>query len=112
MLTGAERDHINRKITTVEHAALMRRTIRLTCPLCQHTRLFDAVGLWWHCQHGGWGQQLADVARRFYCESCWRTRCSSQRARYIVTDEKPDDGKQFDYPPESVWKKLVSRYRS
>jgi hypothetical protein len=111
VLTEAERDHTNRKITTITHAALMRRTIRVVCPCCQRYRLFDAIGLWNLAKSKGWGERLGQVAAHLYCRRCWRDRRCCIRGRLYVTDEEPE-GPQFAYPAESEWKRLVSRFRT
>ncbi|MDQ1158907.1 hypothetical protein QE385_003234 [Sphingomonas sp. SORGH_AS 950] len=110
VLSGAERDHLNRKIATLTHAALMRRTLKLTCTTCQRARLLDTVPLWWLWSRKGWDDRLAKAARRFYCAPCWHGRYHAARPRYAITDAAPA-GQQFPYPPELEWKRLVSRFR-
>lgn len=107
----AGRDHINREIMTLTHAALMRRAIRLTCPLCKRSRVLDAVPLWWKWSRKGWDDYLPKVVRRLYCQQCWCRRFSSVRPIWKVSDEAPT-GPQGAYPPESEWKRFTSRYRS
>lgn len=113
MADDPDRDHLNRKLRTLTHCALYRKTIRLACANqdCGHERLFDAVPLWWlfHCQ--GWDDRLPGAVRHFYCSRCWKSRRWILRPGYRVTADAPT-GTQFKYPPESEWKRLISRYRS
>lgn len=56
---------------------------------------------------------LYDMPQRFYCSVCRRERGQKVRGPHVaVTEEQPDKGKQFPYPDERTWKRLVSRYRS
>lgn len=110
MLSIAERDHLNRKIRTLTHAALMRRTLKLICPSCRHERLLDTVPLWWMFLGRGWDDELPGAARHFYCDACWRGGRRAVRPRYQLTDATPA-GPQFQYPPEREWKRLTRRFR-
>jgi hypothetical protein len=113
MSVDPARDHLNRKLRTIMHCALYRKTLKLVCANdgCGHFRLLDAVPLWWlyHCR--SWEDRLPGAVRHFYCSRCWQAQRWILRPRYLVTDEQPA-GDQFEYPPESEWKRLVSRYRS
>ena len=111
VMQQADRDHLNRKIVTITHAALMRKTIKLTCPTCKRERLLDAVTLWWLYLKRGWDDRLPKAIRHFYCHPCWHLRCHAARPFFEIIDKTPE-GEQFPYPPESEWKRLVSRYRS
>ncbi|WP_454882624.1 hypothetical protein [Sphingomonas oryzagri] len=108
-----DRDHLNRKLRTITHCALYRKTLKLVCANedCGHVRLLDAVPLWWLFNSQGWDDRLPGAVRHFYCSRCWKGRRWVLRPRYLVTADTPT-GEQFTYPPESEWKRLVSRYRS
>lgn len=110
VLTLAERDHLNRKIVTITHAAIMRRTLKLTCPLCQRERLLDTVPLWWLFFRHGWDDHLPKAATRFVCIACWRHSKSLVRPRYAITDTAPQ-GEQFPYPSDREWARFVRRRR-
>lgn len=105
-----DRTHIGRRLACLEHCALHRRTIRLTCPRCGAERRFDAVALWWLFHRKGWNDRLPDAGRRFRC-----TRCDGAghlpRPAVAITREPPD-AEQPPYPDERTWRRLVSRYRS
>ncbi|WP_267414278.1 hypothetical protein [Sphingomonas sp. GC_Shp_4] len=42
---GDELTHVGQKLRTLQHCALHRRTIKLTCTACERERRFDAVAL-------------------------------------------------------------------
>lgn len=108
-----DRDHIGRRLDSLVQCALHQRTIRLACRECPNVRLLDAMPLWYLFERRGWSGVLNDVPRRFYCQCCWQGRCRRvTRPDLIVCRDRPDNGKQFDYPDERTWKRLVSRYRS
>lgn len=109
----ADRDHLNRKLRSLMHCALYRKTLELVCPNtdCGHNRLLDAVPLWWLFSRRGWDDRLPCAIRHFYCSKCWRARRWILRPRYRITADNPA-GDQFAYPPEHEWKRLVARYRS
>jgi hypothetical protein len=105
------RDHVNRTIRTIELAALMRRTIMLSCSRCRHQRLLDARALWWLFHQRRWADGLPIATERFYCAACWRRDHKRYRPGYQITDETPV-GDQFPEPDEREWKRLVARFRS
>jgi hypothetical protein len=104
-------DHVNRTIRTIEHAALMRRTFRLSCSNCRHDRALDAVPLWWLFYRRRWADGLPEAIRRFYCAACRKRTGTLHRPRFRITEDRPI-GDQFPYPPEHEWKRLVARFRS
>lgn len=109
---SGELDHLGRKFPSVEHCALHRRTIKLTCRTCGHVRKFDAVAIWAMFRRRQWAGELEKVPKRFYCGTCWQQHFRrSGVPRMEITDEQPE-GPQPPYPDEREWKKLVSRYRS
>jgi hypothetical protein len=108
---GDDLDHAERRLRTLQHCALHRRTIRLTCPICGHVRSFDAVALWWMYERRGWDDALPGAYRRMYCTACKSKRDAVVRPRAEITRDRPDD-RQPPYPDEATWKRLVSRYRS
>lgn len=103
--------HIGERLRCLEHCALHRRTIKLTCPSCGHVRLLDAVALWWMFKHRGWNDALPGAYRRLYCDACLVTDGRKHRPVAEITREQPD-ASQPPYPNERDWKRLVSRYRS
>ncbi len=107
---GAEYDHVGRRLRTLEHCALHKRTLRLICPRCGHARVLDAVCLWWMFTRRGWDDGLAAAAARLRCSGC-KARGTVVRPRILVGREAPT-GDPLPYPDEATWKKLVSRYRS
>jgi len=111
VIQQADRDHLNRKITTITQAALMRKALKLTCPTCKRERLLDSVTLWWLYLKRGWDDRLPKAIRHFYCQPCWHTRFSAVRPQFEITDAAPT-GEQFPSPDKREWKRLVSRYRS
>ena len=106
-----ERDHIGRTLRTIEHCALHRRTLRLTCPRCRSVRVLDAVALWWLFHRRGWPDDLASAARRFVCSACRESGQLPPAPAIAVSRDQPN-GPQPPYPDEREWKRLVSRYRS
>ena len=111
MASSAERDHLNRKLGCLEHCALHRRTIKVTCPECQRVVRFDAVALWYLFFRKRWNDAYPACMRRFYCQECRTNSGQIIRPRFEITEERPDP-KQPQYPDQSTWRKLVSRYRS
>ena len=114
MTSEAHLDHTNRRIPTVEYAALMRRSFHLRCPRCAYDRLLDAVPLWWLFYKKGWNDQLpAAITRRFYCGRCCPARGEGPKVRpkFNLSEAIPT-GPQLPYPDEREWKRLVSRTRS
>lgn len=107
------RDHLNRKLRTITHLALYRRTLRLVCAnqSCGHYRLLDPIPLWWMFSRLGWDDRLGRALGKFYCSKCWRAHRWVLRPRGFISEEPPT-GAQFAYPPESEWKRLIRRYRS
>jgi RNase P subunit RPR2 len=94
----------------LQHCALYRRTIVLTCPSCQRVRRFDAVALWWLFESRRQDDTIPLVFRRFYCVTCVKDG-QRIRPRWAITEDRPDE-QQPPYPPERVWKRVVARYRS
>ena len=107
----AEYDHVNRKLRTLQHCALYRRTIRLICPGCRRERRFDAVALWWMFERRGWNDRLPSAYGRLYCDACLVKAGRKIRPQAEITREQPD-AHQPPYHDETTWKRLVSRYRS
>ncbi len=107
---SADRDHLNRQLRGLLHCALHRRTIRLSCPVCQRIRCFDAVALWWFFERRHEDDAIPQVFGRFYCAVCRRTG-QIVRPRWAITEEPPDSD-QPPYPSEQIWKRQISRYRS
>ncbi|MBB4617267.1 hypothetical protein [Sphingomonas abaci] len=108
--SGADHDHIGRRLRTLEECALHKRTLRLTCPACGHVRVLDAVALWWLFQRRGWDGTLGLVGRRLCCSAC-RAAGQVRRPRLAIGRDPPT-GAALPYPDAATWKRLVSRYRS
>ena len=112
MASAPDRDHLGRKLDTLVHCALHRRTLKLSCLHCPHVRLLDAVPVWYLFDRKGWSGLMWDVPKRFFCSRCMTERLRKVRGpRVQVTDERPGK-EQFPYPDERTWKRLISRYRS
>ena len=111
MTRGDDLTHVGQRLTCLQHCALHRRTIKLTCPSCGHVRRLDAVALWWLFTKHGWNDRLPSAYGRLYCDACLVTRGRKFRPAAEITREKPD-AVQPPYPEERDWKRLVSRYRS
>lgn len=108
--TDQGHDHIGRRLRTLEQCALHKRTLRLSCPRCDHRSVLDAVCLWWLFNRRGWDDGLNAVAIRLRCARC-RDRGTTTRPR-ITVGREPPTGEPLPYPDEATWKRLVSRYRS
>ena len=106
-----DRTHVGQRLGCLEHCALHRRTIKLTCPACGHVRRLDAVALWWLYERRGWSDALPGAYARLYCAACRANGGRKVRPRTEITREPPD-AEQGPYPDERTWKRLVSRYRS
>ena len=114
MADGDGLDHANRKLVTLQHCALHRRTITLTCPQCGRVRLIDAVPLWWLFERRGWDDRLPGFHRRLYCSVCRGSPGGPGlrvRPHFQITRDAPEPT-HLPYPEERVWKRVVSRYRS
>ncbi|WP_267395389.1 MULTISPECIES: hypothetical protein [unclassified Sphingomonas] len=111
MAPGDELTHVGQRLRTLQHCALHRRTIKLTCSACQRERRFDAVALWWMYECKGWNDRLPGALRRLYCEACRASAGKVVRPEVEITREQPDE-KRPPYPDQRTWRKLVSRYRS
>lgn len=107
---SAEYDHVGRRLRTLEHCALYKRTLRLTCPRCGHVRVIDAVCLWWMFNRRGWDDGLPAAAVRLRCAAC-KERGAVTRPLIAVGRDAPT-GPALPYPDQATWRKLVSRYRS
>jgi hypothetical protein len=107
-------DHTNRRIDSLVMCALHRRTLRLSCRSCPHVRLLDAVPVWFLFERKGWSGFIQEVPARFYCAACLRDAARKvTRPRLVITnDAAPPPTREWPYPDERVWKRLVSRYRS
>lgn len=103
-------DHAGRAFRTLEHCALLRKTVRLTCRRCGHVSLFDAVQLWWRFYGRGWDDRLTEVPAHMACSGCPK---AAQPLQIViaVTDERPEQ-RNMPYPSEREWKRVVSRFRS
>lgn len=112
MADGAWLTHTNRKILSLEMAALHRRTLPLTCQVCPHFRLFEAMPVWWLFSTRHWSTALKDAPQRFWCSECRRLRFQKVRGPLIEITDEPPAGPQFDYPPKAEWNRLVRRHRS
>ncbi|MFS0771208.1 hypothetical protein [Sphingomonas sp. 1P08PE] len=108
---GDDRTHVGQKLGCLEHCALHRRTITLSCPGCQHVRRYDAVALWWMFERRGWNDRLPGAYRRLYCNACLVTAGRKIQPIAEITRDRPDP-EQPPYPDDRTWKLLVSRYRS
>ena len=110
MAPGDERTYIGERLSCLQHCALHRRTIQLTCPSCRHVRRLDAVALWWTFERQGWNGELPGAYRRLYCEACLVTVTED----HAVGRDHPRhaDAHQPPYQGESAWWRAVSRYRS
>lgn len=61
MSNDDEYDHLNRKLRNIEHCALHRRTIEVTCLRCNRVKRFDAVALWWLFEKRHWDDGLKQI---------------------------------------------------
>lgn len=104
-------DHANRQLRTLQHCALHRRTITVTCSACQRIYRYDAVALWWMFERKRWDDRLPGALRRLFCGGCRTKTGKKVRPRFAITRDKPDLG-QSTYPDDRTWKQIVSRYRS
>lgn len=111
VMTEAELDHADRRLRTLEHCALHRRTIRLDCPACRRVVRIDAVPLWWWFRSRGLDDGIPKAWRRLHCAECRRRDGSVVRPRAAITRDAPDPT-ALSYPDGSTWRRLVSRYRS
>lgn len=112
MASAPDRDRLGRKLDTLMHCALHRRTLRLSCRSCPHVRLRAAVLVWFLFERKGWSGLMWDVPKRFFCGRCMTERLRMVRSpRVQVTEERPGT-EQFPYPDDRTWKRLISRYRS
>ena len=111
MASGDDRTHIGQRLACLQHCALHRRTITLTCPRCGHVRRFDAVALWWLFERRGWDDRISVVPGRLHCKPCRAESYGRVRPSLAITREPPD-ADQPPYPDEREWKRVVSRYRS
>lgn len=111
MVEDDTRTHTGQRLRCLEHCALHRRTIKLTCPSCGHVRRLDAVALWWLFSKRGWNDGLPRAYRKLYCEACLVTKGRVFRPVAEITRDPPDE-RQPPYPDERDWRRLVSRYRS
>lgn len=94
------------------HCALYRKTLKVRCRRCPHTKLLDAVPLWWHFERKRWSDALPEAVEHLYCGACWRERrLRVSGPRYWITDDKPE-AMHLPYPDEREWKRITSRYRS
>jgi len=109
--SGSDYDHVGRRLRTFEQCALHKRTLRLTCPECGHTRVLDAVALWWLFHRRGWDDTLSAARGRLHCSACW-TRDGHKARPRITVGRDPPTGEPLPYPDAATWKRLVSRYRS
>jgi hypothetical protein len=109
-VSGDDRTHVGQRLRCLEHCALHRRTITLTCPACGRARRLDAVALWWLFRRKRWDDRLPAAYRRFRCAACAGTG-RIVRPRGAITRDPPDDD-QPPYPDRPTWRRLVSRYRS
>lgn len=110
MAAGDDRTHTEARLGCLEHCALHRRTIVMTCPRCRSVRRFDAVALWWLFRRRGWNDGVPEARRRFHCAACRRSGRTSRPALEITRE--PPDADQPPYPDRATWNRLVSRYRS
>ena len=111
MAPGDDRTHIGARLRCLQHCALHRRTIRLTCRRCGRERRLDAAALWWLFERKGWNDALPQAIGRLYCQACAQAGHPRSRFRFEITRETPD-ADQPPYPDEREWKRIVSRYRS
>jgi hypothetical protein len=111
MAPGDDRTHIGERLRTLQHCALHRRTIRLVCRSCGHLRYLEAIRLWWLFSRRMWDDRLPQAIERLCCAKC-RAAGRTERFRFEITRERPDEQPQPPYPDEREWKRIVSRYRS
>lgn len=110
MVEDARLTHVGQRLHCLQHCALHRRTILLTCPACRAERRFDAVALWWLFERKRWDDRLPAAYRRFRCAAC-SAAGRTVRPRGAITHDRPD-ARQPPYPDKATWRRLVSRYRS
>ena len=65
--------------------------IKLTCPVCQHGRSFDAYALWALFNQRGWSLKLKDVAKHFHCIPCGLAKRRVRPVLKFGTDAVNDD---------------------
>lgn len=111
MLSDDDLDHVNRRLTNLQRCAMHRRTIRVACPRCGHSYGYDAVPLWWMFEKKRWDDRITMVAQRLYCARCRQRNGRKIRPNVAITRAMPDPA-QPPYPDKSIWRRLVSRYRS
>jgi hypothetical protein len=111
VVAGNELTHVGQRLRSLEHCALHRRTITVTCPSCTRVRRLDAVALWWWFEQRGWNDDLPRAYRRLYCEACLVHHGRVFRPWAEITRDQPDPD-QPPYPTEREWKRIVARYRS
>lgn len=110
MGSGYEVNHVGAQLRTLLLCALYRRTIVARCPACRREARFDAVALWWLFDRKRWDDSIATAGQRLRCSSCYAEQRKVVRPGLRINRDEPDQA--LPYPPEHVWKRMVSRYRS
>ena len=90
-------------------AAVRHRRIRLTCPRCRHSGVFDAAALWWLFERRGWRDRFEQVRRRCVCSACWRDRGEKVRPGLELVDGVAVD-RVLPLPAETDWKREHARH--
>lgn len=106
------RDHLNRKLTCLQHAALYNYNIRVACSACPHVRVFQGHQLWWLFERRRWNDRLEDVPRRLWCTRCAFGNRRKVKPTTVTLVKEAATGDELPWPDERVWKRVVSRYRS
>ncbi|SNT20889.1 hypothetical protein SAMN06295912_1598 [Sphingomonas laterariae] len=106
------RDHLDRKLTCLQHAALYHFNIRVVCPSCRRVRIFQGHQLWWLFERRRWNDRLEEVPRRLSCSRCWVADHRKVRPIRVSLVKDLPTGDELPWPDERAWKRVVSRYRS
>ena len=99
--------------TNLFEAAAWHYSVRVSCGWCTHMAIFDAHVLWWLFHRKGWDDNLAAAAKRFACMPCRRNYQGQAKgaARITLGRDEPTE-KRLPFPPETEWKRAISRFRS
>ncbi|WP_157216078.1 hypothetical protein [Flavisphingomonas formosensis] len=99
------------RLTHIQHVALYRKNLRLTCPRCGVSKIHNGAHLWWLFQQKRWDDSMRVVPLRFRCGNCFQQGHGRIRPKVEIVEED-ETGPQFPAPDEREWRRMISRFRS
>jgi len=98
--------------THLFEAAVWRYNIRVSCPMCRKSAVFEAVGLWYRFHQKRWDDDLRNARDKLWCKPCSHRLGKRVRPRKLELTKEGPATRHLPDPSDIEWKNALSRFRA